>query len=45
MSEPVSLFLQYLSKALVGTFFQGMLCFMSLEKEGRLKRDCRIAFM
>lgn len=38
--------IQYLSKALMGNFFHGMLCLsMSLEKEGRLKRDCRMAFM
>lgn len=36
----------YLSSALMGTFFHEMPCFsMSLEKEGRLKRDCRMAFM
>lgn len=30
----------------MGTFFHGMLCLsMSLEKEGRLNRDCRMAFM
>lgn len=36
----------HLSKALTGTFFQVMLCFsMSLENEGRLNSDCRMAFM
>lgn len=36
----------HLSKALTGTFFQVMLCFsMSVENEGRLNSDCRMAFM
>ena len=37
---------KYLSSALMGTFFQGMPCLsMSVENEGRLNRDCKMAFM